>query len=186
MYKRQDLETKEFLESISNVRLLRNEKSRGFAHSNNKAVVHARGDWIIFMNNDLVLTKNWFIPFAESITGLLTDCPGVGCVGNVQIDPRTKRIDHAGVMFKEGFPSHYLLGEQRSSISKKVDFTEYLAVTGACFLIRKNVFLNTGGFDEDYKTGFEDIDLCLRLRMLGYRHFVANKNVIFHKLSSTP
>ena len=43
-----------------------------------------------------------------------------------------------------------------------------------------------GGFDETYRTGFEDIDLCLRLGMLGYRHYVANQSVIVHKRSSTP
>ena len=43
-----------------------------------------------------------------------------------------------------------------------------------------------GGFDETYRTGFEDIDLCLRLGMLGYRHYVANRSEVVHKRSSTP
>ena len=48
------------------------------------------------------------------------------------------------------------------------------------------MFLDVGGFGAEYKTGFEDIDLCLKLRMLGYRHYVANRSKIWHKRSSTP
>ena len=176
-------ETREFLKSVSNVRLLRNRDSRGFAYSNNLGASKAKGDWLIFMNNDLVLKKSWFVPFIEGLALLQKKVHKLGCLGNVQIDPRTSKIDHAGINFKEGFPSHYLLGEKKPN---KEAFSEYLAVTGACFSIKKEVFLTCGGFDEDYKTGFEDIDLCLRLRMLGYRHFVANQSVILHKRSSTP
>ena len=176
-------ETREFLKSVPNARLSRNRDSRGFAYSNNLGASQAKGDWLIFMNNDLVLKKSWFVPFNEGIPLLEKSVHELGCLGNVQIDPRTRKIDHAGIIFKEGFPSHYLLGEKKPN---KEEFSEYLAVTGACFSIKKEVFLQCGGFDEDYKTGFEDIDFCLRLRMLGYRHFVANKSVILHKRSSTP
>jgi len=178
-----EAETAKYLESIRDARLFRNQQSRGFAYSNNLGASQAKGDWLIFMNNDLVLTKGWFIPFTKSLVSQDRRFSKVGCVGNVQIDPRTQKIDHAGVSFKEGIPSHHLFGEKKAGPD---EFSEFLAVTGACFLLKKDVFLNTGGFDEDYKTGFEDIDLCLRLRMLGYRHFVANESVIFHKRSSTP
>ena len=66
------------------------------------------------------------------------------------------------------------------------EFSEFLAVTGACLLIKKKVFEEIGGFDQNYKTGFEDTDLCLRLRMLGLKSYVANESIIFHKRSSTP
>ena len=79
----------------------------------------------------------------------------LGCLGNVQLDPRTNAIDHAGISFSKGYPSHFLQG--LSNLPKK-EFSEYLAVTGACFLVKKELFLDVGGFGAEYKTGFEDID----------------------------
>ena len=176
-------ETQEFLEKQQNrVRLFRNPQSRGFAYSNNLGAENTRSDWILFMNNDLVLQADWEKPFCQIIEKK-KEIPDLGCLGNIQFDPRTNAIDHAGISFEKGHPSHFLHGEQ---VTPSVDFSEYIAVTGACFLIRKNVFFKIGGFDEKYKTGFEDIDLCLRLKMLGYRHFVSNKSRILHKRSSTP
>lgn len=176
-------ETENFLKSHASIsQLLRNERSMGFGSSNNQAVERSNGDWLLFMNNDLILGESWHEPFCRVV-----DDPSslnkLGCLGNVQRDPRTNKIDHAGVTFAKGVPSHYLLGEKKSPPS---DFSEFLAVTGACFMIRRELFFAVGGFDEEFRTGFEDIDLCLRLRMLGYRHYVANQSIIRHKRSSTP
>jgi len=162
-------------------RILRNEHSRGFAFANNRGVAAAKSEWLLFMNNDLVLTKDWFAPFKQVILGK-AGLAEPGCIGNVQIDPRTEKIDHAGVSFASGVPRHFLQGE---SEFPKRKFSEFLAVTGACFMIRRDLFLEVGGFDETYRTGFEDIDLCLRLRMLGFRHYVANQSRIYHKRGSS-
>ena len=176
--------TRDYLRSSSRrhgFKLLRNDESRGFAFANNRGVAAAKSEWLLFMNNDLVLTKDWFAPFKQVIEGKAgLDEPG--CIGNVQLDPRTKKIDHAGVSFASGIPRHFLQGENEFPKRK---YSEFLAVTGACFMIRRDLFLKVGGFDETYRTGFEDIDLCLRLRMLGFRHYVANQSRIYHKRGSS-
>ena len=100
-------------------------------------------------NNDLVLTKNWYKPF-EKVINDDSVLENLGCFGNVQLDPRTNAIDHAGISFSKGYPSNFLQGH--SNLPKK-EFSEYLAVTGACFLIKKELFLDVGGFDAEYKTG---------------------------------
>ena len=178
-----DDETKEFLlkQEVS-THLLRNEQSKGFALSNNLGVTLADSEWLLFMNNDLVLKPNWYLPFEKVAAGKLNP-EKMGCLGNIQIDPRTKRIDHAGVIFRSGTPEHYL---RDTNDFPAQELSEFLSVTGACFMIRRELFLEVGGFDETYQTGFEDIDLCLRLSMLGYRHYVANQSRILHKRSSTP
>lgn len=176
-------ETKDFLRSLrGNIRLTRNDKSIGFGPANNLGVEQSQSDWLLFMNNDLVLTRDWAKPF-ETVMNGEQNLTQLGCLGNVQMDPRTKLIDHAGITFSKGYPSHFLQGEENPP---NEGFSEYLAVTGACFLIRKDLFSRAGGFDSEYKTGFEDIDLCLKLRMLGYRHYTANQSKIWHKRSSTP
>ena len=176
-------ETENFLRSLKDsIQLVRNDKSIGFGPANNLGVEHSQSDWLLFMNNDLVLTKDWAKPF-ETVMNGQQKLNQLGCLGNVQLDPRTKKIDHAGITFAKGYPSHYLQGEENLP---REGFSEYLAVTGACFLIRKDLFCRTGGFDQAYKTGFEDIDFCLKLRLLGYKHYVANESKIWHKRSSTP
>lgn len=64
-------------------------------------------------------------------------------------------------------------------------YTRWRAVTAACCLIRRKVFLDAGGFDEQYINGGEDVDLCLRLGQAGYQHYVANQSVIDHYVSSS-
>ncbi|MFL2938745.1 MAG: glycosyltransferase, partial [Opitutales bacterium] len=178
-----DQETKEFLSKNAGFyELYRNEKSKGFAFSNNFGVSKVDSEWILFMNNDLVLPKEWSKPFESIIEGT-DELKMMGCLGNIQTEPVSNKIDHAGVVFKSGIPEHFLKGENSKP---EEGYSEFLAVTGACFMIRRELFLSMGGFDETYRTGFEDIDLCLRLGMLGYRHYVANRSEVVHKRSSTP
>ena len=176
-------ETREFLNSQRTLyELYRNPKSRGFAFSNNFGASKATSGWLLFLNNDLILKKGWSQSYDSLVQGN-HKLVNMGCAGNIQLDPMYRKIDHAGVTFTNGIPEHFLKGE--NSIPTN-DHTEFLAVTGACFMIRRDLFLDVGGFDETYKTGFEDVDLCLRLSMLGYKNYVLNKSVVIHKRSSTP
>jgi predicted O-linked N-acetylglucosamine transferase (SPINDLY family)/GT2 family glycosyltransferase/ubiquinone/menaquinone biosynthesis C-methylase UbiE len=178
-----DRETREFLNAQrASYELYRNEKSMGFAFSNNYGASKATSGWLLFLNNDLILKKGWSQSYDSLVQGN-HKLINMGCAGNIQLDPMYGKIDHAGVTFTNGIPEHFLKGE--NSIPTN-DHTEFLAVTGACFMIQRDLFLDVGGFDETYKTGFEDVDLCLRLSMLGYKNYVLNKSVIIHKRSSTP
>ncbi|MDG1173573.1 MAG: glycosyltransferase, partial [Opitutales bacterium] len=178
-----DKETREFLYSQrSSFDLFRNSSSKGFAFSNNLGAAKANTEWLLFLNNDLVLQKDWSVGYDSLVQGI-EKLANVGCVGNVQLDPFSGKIDHAGVIFSNGIPEHFHKGEK---LSPQSGYTEFLAVTGACFMIRRDLFLAAGGFDETYKTGFEDIDLCLRLSMLGYKNYVSNSSIVLHKRSSTP
>ena len=170
-----DQETKGFLsENVGFYELYRNEKSKGFAFSNNFGVSKVDSEWILFMNNDLVLSKEWSKPFETIIEGT-DELKKLGCLGNIQTDPVSNKIDHAGVVFKSGTPEHFLKGENSKP---EKGYSEFLAVTGACFMIRRELFLSMGGFDETYRTGFEDIDLCLRLGMPRRRHKSISSNPV--------
>src|SRR5690606_16827548 len=62
----------------------------------------------------------------------------------------------------------------------------YPAVTAACCAIRRERFLDVGGFDEAFRNGFEDVDLCLRLtRDRGLHHYVANQSVVRHHVAAS-
>ena len=140
----------------------------------------ARGGVLAFLNNDLELTPGWLPPMLETLRG--AEAPGI--VGNVQINPATGLIDHAGVFFGiDGMPRQARKNRKRGPAAA---VTEWNAVTAACMLARASVFSEAGGFDESYRNGFEDIDLCVRLRLKGYRHYVANQSRIYHRVSASP
>jgi O-antigen biosynthesis protein len=156
------------------VRVFAGGKRRGFAWNNNWLAREARGEVLCFLNNDTVVTGGWWEPMRAAIESVKS----VGCVGNVQWSPRTRHYDHMGITFSpEGEPFHF---GKRFGWRPFRGVTEWGAVTAACCAIKQEVFLEVGGFDEDYRNGSEDVDLCVRLAQKGYRHYVANESVIKH------
>lgn len=162
-------------------RSLFNDENLGYAGANNLGAKHATGEILAFLNNDLVLTNGWFSPLYHT----LQSSSGIGIVGNVQLSIATGLIDHAGVRFDlVGVPTHNL--KNRSRIALRGNGVSSNAVTAACWLVCRKVFLENVGFDEAYRNGCEDIDLCIRLGNTGYRHWVDYRSVIWHHVSSSP
>jgi len=158
-----------------------NDKNLGYAGANNLGAKHATGDILAFLNNDLVLTNGWFSPLYHTLQSV----SGVGIVGNVQLSIKTGLIDHAGVRFDlVGLPIHYLKNWPRNAL--RGDGILSNAVTAACWVVYRKVFLENGGFDDAYRNGGEDFDLCIRLGNAGYRHWVDYRSVIWHHLNSSP
>ena len=160
-------------------RVLLNEQNLGFAASNNRGVRAAAGETIALLNNDLVLTPGWFTPMSESLASI----ERIGVVGNIQLNASTGFVDHAGVVFDlVGMGDHHLKNRLHPP-SGNGRF--YHAATAACWLVRRQTFLDAGGFDERYRNGCEDIDLCLRLEHAGFRHWVDYRSVIRHHVSAS-
>jgi len=174
-------ETPVFLEQISGpCKTLRNERNCGFSKSNNRAAQKASGKYLLFLNNDLVLTPGWLDPMVSLFESRLK----VGAVGNVQRNLSTGLVDHAGIFFDlDGMPTH--AWKNRKRLPPRAS-SERNAVTGACFLIKRSVFESLGGFSEEYLNGMEDVDLCARLKEAGYRLFVSHESVIGHHISQSP
>lgn len=173
--------TPEFLSSLKNrYRVFRNEQNGGFAVSNNLGAKQAKGDILVFLNNDLVLLPNWLQPMLD----LIQSQKDVGTVGNIQLNFETRLVDHAGIFFDlEGMPTHARKTRKRLP---RGDWLERNAVTAACLMISKAKFQEMNGFDEDYRNGMEDVDLSVRMKRKGYRHFVSHKSVILHHISKSP
>ncbi len=174
-------ETPTFLEEISDkCRTIRNQQNLGFSGSNNRAAQHASGDYLLFLNNDLELTPGWLEPMLELHQSKLK----VGAVGNIQRNFSTGLVDHAGIFFDlNGMPTHAWKNRKRLP---PFSWSERTAITGACFLIKRSLFESLNGFCEDYRNGMEDVDLCARMKELGYRLFVSHESVIKHHVSRSP
>ncbi len=175
--------TRDFLRGLPDdgrTRVVLNEHPRGYAANNNVGARLARAPLLCLLNNDTLLLPGWLEPMAR-LARLL---PDVACVGNVQREPIGGLIDHAGIYFdRDRFPQHAARGE---SLAPREDYLRWPAVTAACCVVRKKVFLDQGGFDEEYRNGGEDVDFCLRTATHGYRHFVANRSVIYHHVNASP
>ena len=158
--------------------VLLNERNLGYAASNNRAARVAQGEFLVLLNNDLVLEPGWLEPMLEAFARFSR----TGIVGNIQLAVDTGEVDHAGVVFRDGgYPVHHrepvLVAQARGP------YAEFPAVTAACCTVRREWFVRAGGFDESYRNGFEDNDLCLRAREDGFTNFVATGSVVRHHIS---
>jgi O-antigen biosynthesis protein len=160
-------------------RFILNEKNLGFAGACNRGAAATTGELLFFLNNDLELLPGWFEPMQT----LLSRATHPGLVGNIQLNAASGLVDHTGISFNhKGKPRHdtsvpvlpRLMGER-----------EVAALTGACFGIRRVLWRELGGFDEGFINGAEDVDLCLRARVMGFKHFIAVRSVVRHHISAS-
>lgn len=159
------------------VRLLELPENRGFAAGNNAGAQAARGTYLAFLNNDMRVDPRWL---TEMVNALQTadDVASVGA--------RILTWDGRGVDFVGGTLNFYGMGSQPEDIVKASDDVhEVLFACGGAMLIRRDVFLATGGFDESFFAYFEDVDLGWRLWVLGYRVLFAPRAVAYHRGHAT-
>lgn len=167
-----DIKTIEYLKSLSQnsrVRILSYDKPYNFSAINNFAVKEARGEVLLFLNNDTeVITPQWL----EIMLGCLQQ-PKVGAVG-VKLYYPSGQIQHAGVVVGPGgCADHVFKGldkSERGYMDRAILQQEYSAVTAACMMTWKSLFIQVGGFDEEnLPISFNDLDYCLKLREASYR-----------------
>ncbi|MGB9003977.1 MAG: glycosyltransferase family 2 protein [Nitrosotalea sp.] len=171
-------ETKKYLESLKH-RILLYDKSFNFAKINNFAVANARGEHVIFLNDDTeVISQDWMENLLEH-----SEKPTVGAVGAL-LFYLNDTIQHAGVLIGVGgVTSHAFEGLPRDDKGYKgfvQTIRECSAVTGACMMIKKSLFDKIGGFDEKLAYSFNDVDLCLRLREKGYSIIYTPHAQLYH------
>jgi GT2 family glycosyltransferase len=161
-------------------RFVRHDSNRGYAAANNSAAKIARGQYLVLLNNDTVLLPGWL----EAMLRVLARAPNAGVVGNVQREADSGLIDHLGVYFTlDGYPVH--AGKDTVSPPAAAYHT-WPAVTAACCVMRRDLFIGLGGFDEGFQNSYEDTDFCLKARAMGLHNYVANRSVIYHHVSASP
>ena len=158
---------------------------------NNMAVGHAKGEVLLFLNNDVaVIEPNWL---GEMVAQAVR--PEVGAVG-AGLLYSDGRVQHGGVVLGvggiagEGAVAGHLYAGARS-ISKS--YFNHLrlarnvsAVTAACMAVRKEVFLQAGGFDEaNLAVAFNDVELCLKIGALGYQLIWTPRATLYHLESAS-
>jgi GT2 family glycosyltransferase len=164
-----------------------------FSRMNNLAVArHGEGaDFVLFLNNDIEATQDGWLDRMRR----LANRPDVGAVGALLMYA-DKTVQHAGVVmgFNDSadhalkFQNVYLNAEGRRNLGYNCALTstrDYSAVTAACLMLKRAVFDQVGGFDEDFGIGFNDTDLCMRIRQAGFRILYDGTTVLYHYESAT-
>ena len=144
-----------------------NEKGFNYSSINNFGVKHAKGEYILFLNNDTELVNR------DSISEMLGYCMrnDVGAVG-ARLYYADNSIQHAGIIIGlGGIAGHAFAGSlyENPGYCGRIHMVQnYSAVTAACMMVKKAVFEKVQGFDERYAVAFNDVDLCLKMRKEGY------------------
>jgi GT2 family glycosyltransferase len=170
-------------EKFPNVRIIEAGENLGFAKANNLAADAAKGKYLGLLNNDMKLEPDWVKTMVDYREQGPADMP---CIGS-----RILNWDGSLVDFIEGTLAFNGMGFQ-TSFQAPVDSEagrafpdQLLFACGGALLIDRAVFLEVGGFDEDYFAYFEDVDLGWRLWVLGYRVGFCPEAVVFHRHNGT-
>lgn len=155
-----------------------------YSKINNYAVSLAKGDYLLFLNNDIeVTTPDWIEAMVEQ-----AQRPSIGAVGALLLYP-DDTIQHAGVVVGlggvAGHSHKYYPIDSPGYFSQLFTINNYSAVTAACLMCRRDVFIEIGGFEEKMAVAFNDVDLCLKMIDRGYNNLCLPHVVLYHHESKS-
>lgn len=171
---------KQFVTECDNVEVITNPQNRGFAVACNQGAVASKSEYLLLLNNDTELHPGWLEPLVE----ILDSDAEAGAVGAKLLYP-DGTIQHAGMVMLDNEranpfqPAHIFRGHPGNHPQVNIR-RKYRAVTGACLMVRRELFFRVGGLDEQYWNGCEDVDLCFKLQDLGYSCVYEPSSVVVH------
>ncbi len=170
---------KKVIKEDRRIRVLVWEGDFNYSAINNAAVELAKGDLVLCLNND----TEFMHPNALRELVISAVKPGVGASG-AMLYYGDKTIQHAGVIIGMGGFAAHALWSLTDRDEKYYPFSlcerEVSAVTGACLMVRKSVYLEVGGMGEDFVVALNDIDFCLKIRAAGYKILFNPYAKLFH------
>jgi GT2 family glycosyltransferase/Tfp pilus assembly protein PilF len=170
---------KKLVKNNSNYRVIANKKNLGFSKGCNQGIEAATGEYVLLLNNDVVVTENWLAGMLECIKS----APDIGIVG-----PMTNNISGPQQVPVAGYSSINGLAEYAMAFRQKNRHRRIACrrIVGFCMLFKRRLIEEVGLLDESFGSGnFEDDDLCLRASLAGYRNVMAGDVFIHHYGSRT-
>jgi GT2 family glycosyltransferase len=175
-------ELRDWLQSID-VRIVHYPQPFNFSEACNTAAAAARGKHLLFLNDDTLVRSPDFV---EQML-CLSQLPEVGAVGARLFFP-DGRLQHCGVIILDGNPCHAFEqypGNHPGYFGSNTLIRNWIAVTGACLMTRRDAFESVGGFDVEFPMNYNDIDYCLRLREVGLRTVCNPQAQLIHVASAS-
>jgi len=159
------------------LKIIKNERNYGFAKGNNIGARYAKGDYLVFLNVDTEVEPDWL----RELVRLMDSDSSLGAAQAKLLrmdDPR--KLDTCGhKLTPYGFSYEIGLNDEANSYN---DILEILAGKGAALMVRRSIFEEVGGFDEDYFLLREETDLCWRIWLRGYKVVFTPKAKVLHAI----
>ncbi|MGE5623775.1 MAG: glycosyltransferase family 2 protein [Methanocella sp.] len=169
----------ELQRSCGNVRYIRNDENQGYAYGCNQGLAAAQGEFIVLLNNDVVVTRGW-LGRQLALLSLDASIAMVGPRTNYSAGPQ--QVD--GVTYQDMAGMHGYADQW--FMAHAGEFTLVPRITGVCMVARREALEKVGGFDTGFGIGnFEDDDLCLRMVRAGYVLGIAHDVFVHHYGSAT-
>jgi len=159
-----DESTKRVLSSFRNLKIITNTENKWFVEGCNQGSEAARGQYLLFLNSDTEVTPGWL----DSLVQVAETYPRCGAVGAKLVRLDGSLQEAGSIIWNDGSVSAYGRDDKPEKSQycylREVDFC-----SGACLLVRKDIFSKLGGFDPRYSPAYyEDADFCMTLRQNGY------------------
>ncbi|WP_426662740.1 glycosyltransferase [Rhodanobacter aciditrophus] len=164
------------LAQVDGLRLLRNERNLGFIGSCNAGAAAARGDFLLFLNNDTQVMPGWL----DRLLDCFAEEAGCGLAGSRLAYPDGRLQEAGGIVYADGSAWNYGRFEDRNDplflYRRDVDY-----VSGASLMIDAGLFRQVGGFDTRYAPAYcEDMDLAFAVRAAGRRVIYQPASLVVH------
>lgn len=169
-------DTRALLRRVDNVRVVLNAENEGFLRACNRGVEEARGEWLLFLNNDTQVVPGFLSRMVECARRE----ERCGAVGAKLVHPNGTLQEAGSIIWRDGSCSAYGRGGDPDApefnFVREVDYC-----SGACLLVNRSLFLDAGKFDERYAPAYyEETDLCMELRRRGYRVMYQPTATVIH------
>ena len=165
------------------VKLIKLDKNYGFCQAYNKASKIIHSEYLLFLNNDITT------PFADWLAQMMNagrEEPNIGAVGaKLLFFSNLEIIENVGGTLHKWQGGTRLGFEEKDNGQYDQHYSVPFYVSGACLLIRRELFIRAGGFDSEMFAYSEDLDLCWRLRLMGYEIKFCPQAVLYHRLSAS-
>jgi len=169
-------DTREMMEGMNGVVYVRSEENKGFVVSCNLGAEKARGNYLVFLNNDTTVTEGWL----DALVDTFKQFRDAGLVGAKLVYPDGRLQEAGGIVFSDASGMNFGKWDDPDlpeyNYVRQVDYC-----SGAAMAISKDLFFKVGGLDTRYSPAYyEDTDLAMEVRRLGYKVFYQPFSVVVH------
>ena len=165
------------------VKIIRLVQNFGFAGGYNKALQEVNSEYFVLLNSDVEVTEGWL----EPLIATLSDNPNVGAIApKIRSLCEPEKFEYAGAsggyidILGYPFCRGRILSTVECDKGQYNDRRDIFWASGAAFCCRAELFKRLGGFDTDFFAHMEEIDLCWRMQLAGYKIQVEPRSVVYH------
>lgn len=169
-------DTAQVLRLAKGIQVITNPQNLGFAGACNRGAESAHGRYLLFLNNDTLVTPGWL----EQLVQTMENYAACGAVGPRMLYPDGTVQEAGSILWRDGSALAY--GRNGDPSDPEYSYLREVAYcSAACLLVKKDDFLDLGGFDPlFYPAYYEDSDLCLRIREMGRKVVFQPKSTVIH------